>query len=428
MTNEFYQHFDFQRLQTEATEDDYRSVFQVDRDRIIHTPSFRKLQSKTQVFWSGEYDFYRTRLTHSLEVAQIGRSICHWLQKSSELLTDSFFIDPDLVEASCLSHDLGHPPFGHAGEKTLNDLMREHGGFEGNAQTLRLISQTIFSQSNRGMNPSRAFLDSILKYRTLWSELRNTSGAAPEHHYLYDFQTPFLDFVMDGNDFPPEFIPGEVRDGFKPIECQVMDWADDTAYSLNDLSDSARAGFLRVEKVEEWAKTQGLSIEGGTPLGDLLSAIRRERVEPFVGRKIGNYIKATRLVQDENMMSSHTNRYRYRLEVDPEMREECRIYKKLAYEVVFLSPELSQLEHQGAHVLSQLWSVLSARYIKQEPIYGHHFNLLPAREASQLLEAQTTTERARMICDFIASLSDGHANRLYQRLFVPGYGSIGDVV
>ena len=120
MQNRFYQAFDTERASGYDTSGDFRSPFQIDRDRVLHTTAFRRLQSKTQVFWSGEYDFYRTRLTHSLEVAQIGKSICHWLKHSSNLLSDDFFVDEDLVEAICLSHDLGHPPFGHAGERSLN--------------------------------------------------------------------------------------------------------------------------------------------------------------------------------------------------------------------------------------------------------------------------------------------------------------------
>ena len=163
--NAFYTAFDTERLTGKTNEGDYRTPFQIDRDRVLHTPAFRRMHSKTQVFWSGEYDFYRTRLTHSLEVAQIGRSICHWLQVSSEPLSPECFIDPDLVEAVCLSHDLGHPPFGHAGERSLNHFLGPYGGFEGNAQTLRMLTERIFSQRRKGMDPSRAFLDGILKYK-----------------------------------------------------------------------------------------------------------------------------------------------------------------------------------------------------------------------------------------------------------------------
>ena len=119
MINRFYTAFDSESM-GEARKGDYRTPFQVDRDRIIHAHAFRKLQSKTQVFLSGEYDFYRTRLTHSMEVAQIGRSICVFLRSRGAPLGDDFHIDSDLVEGVCLAHDLGHPPFGHSGARYRN--------------------------------------------------------------------------------------------------------------------------------------------------------------------------------------------------------------------------------------------------------------------------------------------------------------------
>src|SRR4029079_11990902 len=131
MLNRFYGAFDTERRSGASDVDAHLTPSQLDRDWVLPTPTFRRLQNKTQVCWSGEYDFYRTRLTHSLEVAQIGKSISYWLKSPPNgPLGDDFFIDPDLVEAICLSHDLGHPPFGHAGERTLNHLMRKNGGFE----------------------------------------------------------------------------------------------------------------------------------------------------------------------------------------------------------------------------------------------------------------------------------------------------------
>jgi len=429
MRNRFYGEFDTQRFSGKSDAADYRSAFQIDRDRVLHTPTFRRLQNKTQVFWSGEYDFYRTRLTHSLEVAQIGKSICHWLKSRPDgPLTDDFHIDADLVEAICLSHDLGHPPFGHAGERTLNHLMRQHGGFEGNAQTLRLLTERIFSAKRTGMDPTRAFLDGILKYKSLWSELKTATGTEPEHHFIYDEQHAYLDWAMGGHDFPLELPPGEVRDTFKSIECQVMDWADDTAYSLNDLSDSVRAGFLNLEKIEAWAEKNGHPTGDGTPLGDLMRSIRRHRVEPFVGKRIGRYIQSTRLVPDVNFLSASTHRYQYLLEIDEDVKAESKLFKRLAFEVVFLSPQLKQLEHKGSRMLRQLWEVLGERYVLGQPIDGQNFQLLPADAAEEITTEGDELTRARLVCDFLAGMTDGYAARTYKRLFSPDFGSIGDLV
>lgn len=426
--NTFYNAFDTERMEDWGNGgDDFRTPFQVDRDRVLHTPAFRRLQSKTQVFWSGEYDFYRTRLTHSLEVAQIGRSICHWLSHSSELLRPDYFIDPELVEVVCLSHDLGHPPFGHAGERSLNYLMKDYGGFEGNAQTLRLLADRIFSVKRTGMNPTRAFLDGILKYKTLWSELCD-GDKTPHNHFVYDPQIKHLSWAMGEMDFPVELVPGKKRDGFKSIECQVMDWADDTAYSLNDLADSVRAGFLSVGRIEAWAEKTGNSTGRGTPLGDLIKAIKGNRVEPFAGKRIGKYIQAASLREEVNFMSGTSNRYRYVVDVDDEICQESALFKRLAYEVVFLSPELKQLEHKGNYILERLWDVFKARYIEGKEISGQDFQLLPDDEAQEIESTENTNERARLVCDFLAGMTDGNANRLYKRLFVPDFGSIGDLV
>ena len=252
MENQFYSAFDLEPLTPAAypvKEGEHRTVFEINRDRIIHTSAFRRLQSKTQVFLSGEYDFYRTRLTHSIEVAQIGRSICARLNRGSAHLHAAYYIDPDLVEAACLAHDIGHPPFGHAGERTLHRLMKPWGGFEGNAQTLRMLTETIFSGQNTGMNPCRAMVDAVLKYKTLHAELPDA-----ENHFLYTEQESCLNWVMGGRDFPLELPAGPTRDSFRSIECQVMDWADDSAYSLNDIADGINAGFITLETVERWAE------------------------------------------------------------------------------------------------------------------------------------------------------------------------------
>ncbi len=281
--NRFYTAFDLERMNPENNEE-YRTPFQQDRDRIIHSGAFRRLQSKTQVFISGEYDFYRTRLTHSIEVAQIGRSICNYLKETSGLLQPDYYIDPDLVEAACLAHDLGHPPFGHAGENTLHRLMRDFGGFEGNAQTLRVITEIIFTSGGepRGMNPTRAFMDSVLKYKTL---LEQTPDA--NRHFLYDDQHLYLAFVFDGDLPHKHYAPGKPLNSFRSIECQIMDWADDTAYSLNDIVDGINARFITIERLEAWAASANLTGDEANYLDRLIALIRDGDVEHAFARKIG---------------------------------------------------------------------------------------------------------------------------------------------
>ncbi len=427
MRNGFYNSFDTQRMSGKPDAYDYRSPFQIDRDRVLHTNTFRRLQNKTQVFWSGEYDFYRTRLTHSLEVAQIGKAISEWLKHMpNAILSEDFHIDPDLMEAICLSHDLGHPPFGHAGERTLNFLTAKFGGFEGNAQTLRLLTERIFSSQKSGMNPTRAFLDGILKYKSLRSEIFDENGP-PKNHFIYDSQEKYLNWVLDEQDFPAELSPGSHRDSFKSIKCQIMDWADDTAYSLNDLSDSIRAGFLQIQKIESWAQRNKHSLDEESPLARLLKAIRANRVEAFVGKRIGIYIRATKLVQDANFLSAHSNRYKFRLHIDPEIRAESQMFKDLAFDCVFCSPQLKQLEHKGSRMLRELWDVLKIRYVEQGKIDGQDFQLLPADTVQEIEEQTDEQSRARLVCDYLAGMTDRYAARTYKRLFAPDFGSINDL-
>ena len=429
MPNRFYGDIDTERRSGARDAGDFRTPFQIDRDRVLHTPAFRRLQNKTQVFWSGEYDFYRTRLTHSLEVAQIGKSVCYWLRSLKDgPLGEDFFIDPDLIEAVCLSHDLGHPPFGHAGERTLNHLMAKRGGFEGNAQTLRLLTERIFSVKRSGMDPTRAFLDGVLKYKTLWSELTAATGKAPIHHFIYDDQRPYLDWAMGFNDVLAAHPPGPKRDMCKSIECQVMDWADDTAYSLNDLSDSVRAGFISLTKIEAWAEKHGESTAEDSSLGELMRAIRRGRVEPFTGKRIGRYIQATRLEEVAGSSGMVSNRYRFHLVIDEAVKAESALFKRLAYDVVFVSPQLKQLEHKGNRMLHQLWDVLEKRYVTDGTVDGQDFQLLPADTAEEIQTAPDEIGRARLVCDFLAGMTDGYAARTYKRLFSPDFGSIGDLV
>jgi dGTPase len=207
-----------------------------------------------------------------------------------------------------------------------------------------------------------------------------------------------------------------------------MDWADDTAYSLNDLSDSARAGFINIEKIEAWAEQRGHPVGEGTPLGDLMRAIRRRRVDPFVGKRIGRYIQSTRLTTDVNFLSGSTNRYRYRLVIDEEVKAESALFKQLAFEVVFLSPQLKQLEHKGSRMLRRMWEVLGQRYVSGGTIDGQDFQLLPADTAAEITAAPDEPARARLVCDFLAGMTDGYAARTYKRLFSPDFGSIGDLI
>jgi dGTPase len=421
MDNRFYGAFDRETFGgTRKT--DYRNAFQIDRDRIIHAHAFRKLQSKTQVFLSGEYDFYRTRLTHSMEVAQIGRSICQFLRTAKGPLRDDFYIDSDLVEAVCLAHDLGHPPFGHSGERTLQELMGRWGGFEGNAQTLHLLTQTMYQDRSgvRGIQPTRALLDGVLKYKTLFGEFRTQ----PKNHFLYDTQEDVIGFVFGGKAVPRSLAPGEKLNLFKSVECQIMDWADDAAYSLNDIVDGVKTGFLTVDRIQAWADEKVGDALGLPLLDELLDAIRTERLEGIFSARIGAFITACRLRERKNFMAGVTNRYRYEVVVAPEALRQSLFYKALANDIIFESPQLQQMEHKARKVLFDLWDSCWRNYVEPGP---RTVRILPPAIGNLVDGAKGRKAKARQICDWLAGLTDGMIVRTYRRLFDPEFGSIRDL-
>ncbi len=424
MENRLYDEFDWQRCEGDLpfTKKDYRTAFQVDRDRIIHTSAFRRLQNKTQVFFSGEYDFYRTRLTHSIEVAQIGRSLCHRINQTSELLSEGEMIDGDLVEAACLSHDIGHPPFGHTGERTLHRLMQPYGGFEGNAQTLRILTTILFGPE-RGMNPTRALLDGVLKYKTLFGEVEGQ-----KNHFLYREQADTLGFVTANQEFPANCTPGRKRNGFRSIECQIMDWADDTAYSLNDIADGIHAGFINRETLDRWAEGVELSDREESWLEELRDAIRRDRVESAIGKKIGRFIGAAELAERTGFLSTETARHRFDLAIDSEVSEECSFYKRISLGLVFRSQQLQQLDWKSDFILTRLFDVFAEQYIVNSAPSGSTFQLLSDEEETLVKQQDTEADRARVICDVLAKMTDGIASRTYKRLFDPDFGSINDLI
>lgn len=415
MTNKFYTDFDTETLEP-RTEDKYRTSFQIDRDRIVHGHPFRRLQGKTQVFLTGEYDFYRTRLTHSMEVAQIGRSICNVLRKKGAPLKANFYVDPDLVEAACLAHDLGNPPFGHAGEHTLHKLMEGSGGFEGNAQSLRLIAEMFYGtmKNKTGMKPTRAFVDAILKYKIFYS----TQKKSPDGKFLYPDQARYLDFVFDGEDWKQRRpkLP-------KSIECQIMEWSDNVAYSVDDLKDAINAGLITARDIVDWARNRKRLQKGiSQRLEYLADAVDQGASDAHLSKRMGALIAGLTLEPINGFMSIKTNRHSFHLKVDQELQLEYETYKALAREVVFSTARIQQLEFKADYILKKLFRGLEENYRAKKPAH-----LLPGDWHTYVCELGRS-ERRRTICDFIAGMTDAFAGRYFQRFFLPDYGSLTDLI
>jgi dGTPase len=426
--NTFYNAFDTENInnnQLKRKEGDYRTPFQVDRDRIIFSYVFRRLQSKTQLFRSGEYDFYRTRLTHSIEVARIGRSICDYLKEQpNSPLSEHYYIDPDLTEALGLAHDLGHPPFGHIGERELNKLMAPYGGFEGNAQTLRIVTELMYERKNSsmGMNPTRAFLDGILKYKKLFKEslilLPNGETKYADNHFIYNEQETYRNFVFGDLNVPAELMDEDKLNGFKSIECQIMDWADDTAYSLHDLLDGINSGFITQATIERWAENQNLSPAQQAYVETLLESMKKGNTEPVFSNKIGVFIQACSLETTQNCLSSQSQRYAYNLKVAPYVQEECEVYKSIAAALIFRSSSIQQVEFKGRLILNRLFKALYENYAFSD---DEQLKILPTRVSNMLEKTTNPHLKMRLICDFLADLTDKLAIKIYRRLFDPEY-------
>ena len=428
MHNRFYNSFDLERFPEDGKSDagEYRSPFEIERDRIIFSYPFRRLQSKTQVFQSGEYDFYRTRLTHSIEVAKIGRSICKYLRAQSDLMGDDFYIDADLTEAVCLAHDLGHPPFGHIGERKLNELMAGHGGFEGNGQTLRILTELIYERPGhtKGIAPTRAFLDGVMKYKALYSEQVQATGEAPENHFIYNDQLKWREVIFGGAEAPEGMQGPDQLNAFKSIECQIMDWADDTAYSLHDIVDGIHARYITVGSLNDWAEERELSEEQSEYIETLCKVIRENRYEPYFGSRIGRFVHGCSLVRREGFLSDQTQRHAFDLKIDPSVKAESKLYKKIALSLIFKSTQLQQIEFKGGHILERLFKGLSEHCAEGN---GEGLRILPAQVLELMDQEPDPAGGYRRLCDHVAGLTDGLALRTYKRLYDADFGSIAEL-
>ncbi len=388
---------------------DVRSPFERDRSRILHSAAFRRLQGKTQVFAPSESDYYRTRLTHSLEVAQIGKGLALRLGA-----------DVDLVEAACLAHDIGHPPFGHTGESELKRLMGTHGGFEANAQNLRILTRLESkSVDYEGLNLSRATIDGQLKYKDLFRHDLDK--------FIYEDDGEVVSWA--GEEASSHFRePGKQLLSF---ECEIMSLADDIAFSVHDLEDSIHAGYIdvhtfdgrdrridkvldKVEKVFKGARLNVWRIYDGL-VKDISSYIGPSREDsgalPHRGRKsrrkqltsflIARYINSALRKDRGPAKGAVSDRYRYAVVMPTELCVEMKILRELVYELVIKSAQVVGLEEKAKFIVRKLFE----KFTGNEGYY-----LLPDdwRELADYKGRDTSLKR--VACDYISGMTDSRAS------------------
>ncbi|MCI0383312.1 deoxyguanosinetriphosphate triphosphohydrolase [Streptomyces sp. CNQ085] len=403
-----------------------RTAFQRDRARVLHSAALRRLAGKTQVVTpdaaAGAWDATpRTRLTHSLECAQVGRE-----------LGAALGCDPDLVETACLAHDLGHPPFGHNGERVLDEIAGPCGGFEGNAQSLRLLSRLEpkrFAgpaggdgpQFRVGLNLTRAALDAATKYP--WPRGGHPAGPGPGKFGVYEDDLPVFEWFRCG---APEH--GQC------FEAQVMDWSDDVAYSVHDVEDGLHAGHLdpnlllaEPERREVFAVAAARYAPPGTEEAELAEALDRlldqewwphgydgtavaqARLKDATSQLIGRFCLAAEGATRAAYGPGRLTRYGARLVVPRAARLECDVLKAVADRYVMQRPDQERLRGEQREVLDGLALALAARAPDGlDPQFRALFS-----------EAGDDRARLRAIVDQIASLTDASARRLHARLTGP---------
>lgn len=429
MTSHDTSFFQARRFDAETTRpDDVRDPYERDRARVIHSSGFRRLQGKTQVMGVGEGDFHRTRLTHSIECAQVGTGVLEQLQRGGNLpdLARAWMPTRALVEAACFAHDLGHPPFGHGGEQALFREMRMTGGFEGNAQTLRLLSVLEkHSAPERGLNPTRRFALSVLKYPACYSsfDFRNLEKFQwkPPKCY-YDEEAAVVEWASEG--FSPDdrawlsSLDQKGRPANRTLDCSLMELGDDIAYGVHDIEDIvarhlAPSDLVRDSLIKSFAAADGrLRTADGILDANL---VHRElfadsyRRKQMMGRLVNVFIVAATASDDRNAVHPLL---RFRVGLEEPHRGLLDALKKMSFALVIEKAPVQQLEQRGMRVVADLFKAFLA----------NPNQLIPSWDKDYL----GATSKARRVCDYVAGMTDSYAERVYRRLFVPGFGSSSD--
>jgi len=419
---------------------DHRSPFQRDRARVLHSAAFRRLQSKTQVMGSGQSDFYRTRLTHSLEAAQIGSGISAQLRSKYPELTSMLFPKDDtLIESICLAHDIGHPPFGHGGEVALHYMMRDHGGFEGNGQTFRIVAKLEPFSEHFGMNLTRRTLLGLLKYPQTLNNLLTKKQSEPLTSYralkASEWHPPKGLFVDDLTSLEWVLAPLSENDKqlfqqvkskknshsktqFKSLDCSIMELADDIAYGIHDLEDAIVTGVVSRNDFKHQVIQKLLALDDSwlteisqTLTVDLFSQ-KHHRQKEAIGGLVNYLITAITLVDLNDDPKIHFDEplLRYNAQHPTIAKQALQIFKNFVYQFVIKQTSIQRIEYRGQQMVMELFEALAS-----DPC-----RLLPPNAAQRWQDAKNSDENThRVIADYVAGMTDDYATNLYQTLFVP---------
>jgi len=418
---------------------DHRSLYQRDRARILHSAAFRRLQAKTQVVGIGQSDFYRTRLTHSLEVAQIGSGIISQLKMQYPDF-NHFEFDEILIETLGLAHDIGHPPFGHGGEIALNYMMRDHGGFEGNGQTFRILTRLEPYTKEFGMNLCRRSLLGTLKYPVMFSDVVGEYPDKPTHSFrqlkahswlppkaIFDVDSNALNWVLaplTDNDrqklktvdysYIHDVKSMHLRSQFKSFDCSVMELADDIAYSVHDLEDAIVMGTVHynqwIKDVVKPAKLLGdnpitLDIENIT---QKLFSDEQYLRKDAIGQIVNSFVTSIKIEEvdgfDEPLLA-------FNAKLSSQYSQLLDILKNFVFSRVIRKPEFQAMEYKGQQIVMELFEAFAS-----DP-----YRLLPenTKERWRLAQHKKDDVQMRIICDYISGMTDEFAAKLYHSLFTP---------
>jgi dGTPase len=397
-----YNQFDEERFVTELPKRHGRRAFARDKARVLHSAGLRRLSAKTQVMSAGADDFPRTRLTHTLEVAQIGRE-----------LGEALGCDPDLVETACLVHDLGHPPFGHNGEEALHKASLDIGGFEGNAQTFRLLtrleSKTIRDGRSLGLNLTRATLDAATKYP-----------------WAFDGKNPKFGFYEEDKEIF-DWVRLEVKGRAKVFEAQVMDIADDIAYSVHDIEDAiygqhfsplaldSEPEFKEVVKVA--AKEYAPEIDEDNLNKALNSLIKQSwwvksftatqvdmaALKNMTSHLIGKFTEEIEQATKSGNKAENFTRYNANLIVPLETKAQIAVLKAVVNLFVMQRKGAAENYAKEQDLILSIVDGLQKNPLKLDPQFKHQFD-----------NAASSKEAKRAVIDQVASLTDSSARRLAQ--------------